>query len=346
MSWYSIYKKSVKINEMEKFPEYESYSDFNTHDKFEDYVTTLHELELKTHYVSTLEDYVDILPERKANVTERLRQIGWRYFEICRDEILRGFEVWKEKHQIQDAETWSRAMFADYSVEFSTEEEAIRYFVEELKEISLGSPNLGLKIDLKDISEMVDKNKIKELISEDFNYEYDAYESQIENFLEEYHNEEYEKSEQLPVEFMKDHDLEDRVLEYVYDTTDFESYVSDYELYHLIDENDLLKAMEERLYPIYMDHFGPDLEEVYESIGKAEARLNTAGLNGSISTMAVAVSLALNVRHVFGNIMSDYGESISQQYLDWLANETGSLTKEWQEEVKKDFSARGGSVDA
>jgi len=82
MNWYKFQKISAYVRDMNRFPysfqEDKSRSDYENNDDaeyvdidYEKYITTLHELELKTYYVSRLQDYVQILPERKNNIIER-----------------------------------------------------------------------------------------------------------------------------------------------------------------------------------------------------------------------------------------------------------------------------------
>lgn len=337
MNWYNLFKIAVYVRDMDIFPEFDAEDEYAYYDlDLQEHITTLHELELKSHYVSQLTDYVDILPERKANIIERLRQIGWRYFVICRDAVLHVFSDWKSKHPIQDADTWAEYIWEDFTREFSTDQEGIRYIMDQLEGISIGDPNWGISIDKNDIAASVDPDTIKSVIHEDFWTNYEYYEPQIEQFLEDKYDDEYYGSDMEPIDFMEEHDLEEEALEYIYETTDMESFIVDYEAYNLIDRWDIMRAIRDKLYPIYMANFGGSLEEVYENINKAEQRLNSVGPQDSISKMTIAVSLSLNVMHVFGNILTDYGEGlITQDYLDWLAE--GEQAAEWEQEAKDEY---------
>jgi len=321
---------------MDRFPEFDPEDSYDT--DIEEYITILHELELKSHHVAQLKDFVDILPERKANIIERLRQIGWRYFDPCRHMILETFTDWKTKHQIHDPDAWANYMWDDYTIEYDTDAEAIEGIMQR-GGITIGDPAYGNSIDEHYIASMVNEEAVKQNLDNEFWANYDYFESHISNFLEQDYEEQFEESGSEPIEFMEEHDLEDKALEYIHEEIDFESYIVDNEAYHLLDKWDVIEAMKGQLYRTYMINFGGQLEEVFENLEVAEKRLEAVQENDNISKMTVAISLSLNVMHVFGNILTDYGaHGLTKNYLDWLADGTNEIAQTWEQEAKDEFS--------
>ena len=163
------------------------------------------------------------------------------------------------------------------------------------------------------------------------------YESEIEWFLEEKYKEKYKKSDLDAVEFVEENGLEEGALDSILENTDFGSYIEDNEEYDIIQGSDLYNAIKTKFYEKYINAFGSEVEDVLDNIGKVRHRLESINSGDSLSDMTIAVSLALNVMHVFGNIAIDYGDLVRKEYLDWLDSGTGELADEWEEEVNEEF---------
>lgn len=182
--------------------------------------------------------------------------------------------------------------------------------------------------------------------------------------------EQLDEIEQEPNEFdvfmqhIKDNNLTFELIDKILENMDVEDYISgDPEFYsYLVTDDTIKKAIAELLYPQYMDMYGDRVERVIEDCVKASERLSetdklvagkygkvlNAMMNanpqdtnelfgavkqvyGLISQMAVAISLALNVNHVHGNIARDYGNmEVSTEFMDQLDQLD---TSKWDKEL-------------
>jgi len=329
MNWYSIGKVATYVSELDAYPEDDSFRD-----DIEEYITALHELELKSSYISRLKDVDEIFPQRKFNIIKRLHDIGWRYFVISRDGIIGSFDEWLEQHQINDVDLWVDNLMNMFEETYTDNEEVVSSIFND--GFKIGRRELGIAIDGNDLVSEVDEDVVRSYISEDFYNNLDSYDKTIEEFLEINFEEEFDDSGMELVDFIEEKNLVDDVFEFLLESLDLSSYVEDYDAYFLVDIEAVRNALKNKLYPRYMANFGIQIEEVIESIEGAKERLYSIKESDSLSIMTMAISLALNVMHVHGNIMTDYGGSkISTRYLDWL-NEGGD-SELWQEEAKNEF---------
>jgi len=339
MNWYSISKVATYVSELDSYPEI-NYS----YDNFEEYITALHELELKSDYISRLKDVDEIFPKRKLNIIKRLHDIGWRYFVIIRNRIVGAFDEWVGKHRVDNADLWAKKLIE--GLEYSLGEDGV---VEEIMRsgYSLGNPYLGISIDGDDLINEVDDDRIENYILEELSNPSGFYEKKIQNFLNINFENEFDKNDDA-VEFMQDNYLEDQVVEFLMKEDDFNIFAVDYDAYYnIIDNNDVKEVIKNKFYPLYVGNFKEIIEEITDNINVAKERLYNIKVSDTLSFMTMAISLALNVIHASGNVVADYGNvEISTNYLDWL-NEGGD-SELWQEEAKNEFLSRvpsGNSVE-
>ena len=164
--------------------------------------------------------------------------------------------------------------------------------------------------------------------------------------------------------YVKEHDLLDELGEVVLKNMDVTDYISsDVEAYSgYVDLDAVNCAIQKFLYPQYMNMFGPQIKKISHQCNEAIKRLRDVNHIQSttyeklftdikhnfdneqqlstdirkayqlISQMTVAISLALNVNHVNGNIMQDYSEhDLSSTFMDELHDLDTSV---WDNELR------------
>ena len=210
-----------------------------------------------------------------------------------------------------------------------TPEENVEYILE--NGIQWG----GSSLTKENIIKYIDPNTIRQILQQDMMNSLEPYEYQLEEWLNINHPK-WKKEIEDPIEYAQTHDLQDDFQDDYLNNIDVQEYVNDYEAFHLIDYYTIKKAIEKELYPAYMQQWEGAVTEIIENIDKAIQELENInyGTNDSISKMTAAISIALNVMHVGGNISQDK-LSYSDNFLDEMSNMD---TSEWTKEVTEEFA--------
>ena len=351
----NLYIAILKEHRLEELQYYKNYN-------MEDKVELLHELEYK---LSKIKQYLNPSNYKIAkNIALRFLKITDLLYEDIYTSLTYSFKRWLNEHPIETSSGWARMILNYYEENFNNYKEEI---IE--NGISWGAITLDPGEILFHIQpDETTKEAFKDYLTngdgwESYTYDKDLIKrffktitihsnirKKILTFLE---NAQFDK---INDEFKNNDLVEDFIL--FLEENYLESYVNDYikgdssVASAFITDEVILRAIEHDLYPKYIDQFGPDVEEIIKNVKEALQRLNTAynaHFNVStsfqydenvtnyineiykyISLKAVAVSLAMNVEHYSGVIMSDYGE-LSLNFLDNMSRRNNS---DWDEEIK------------
>lgn len=314
--------------------------DIQVQDDLEDNILMLHEIEYK---LSKLKDNPYAVNSKLyQNLFKRFYGVAYDIFEEVAPEIYNGFEQWKHWHQIDDAETWANMVFDSFEDSYGTTEGMIEAIMSD--GISWGQ----LHLSPEQIKNHVDPEEAKSFVEEDIYNDPKVYQQQILEWLQT--EKDFEGDEAEALEYYQDNDLYDEFIEYF-----LEHYFnpSDYAEIFALTQKTIINAIAEGLYTDYMNMFGGRLESIMVDIDEANIRIEEAEnldpnigdsiigqpeeklgqfaetIYKAVSQMATAISLALNVNHVNGNILQDYA-NISSEFMDEL-NEYD--TSEWDGEV-------------
>lgn len=323
MNWY---KKSCLLTKLAKMTRDIQVNEESLGQEFEENVKNLHELEYKAHRVNISPAFTHY--KRRENIMKRLHEKAWDHFVIIRKRLIEAFVYWKNQHQIQNAEAWTKMVFDHYREMFGSE----------LKEIAIADGIYWGNIQLtgEGMVSYVDLNKVKKAIRKEIYNDIEAYEYSAKEWLNKNHKgwedsgltvKEYIEKNFLIEKFARDYLARYRqedAVEFVRDTST-EKY--------FIDEEVIKKAIREYLFPQYMTYWGNKVQSIINNVDQATSRLNKITEESNISEMASAVSLALNVMHVGGNVGGDYLE-YGFRFLDELGNID---VKEWEDEVAQEF---------
>lgn len=327
MSWYNkkknedfILKTAKLIREIESPDEY----------KLEDRIETLHELEYKASFVKNRDLFQH--PKKQENVLRRIDSIAWDFFDNIKDNIEDVFQAWNNMHPIEDEEAWAEMVFSTIvDVEFTDDNAAIEHIV------SNGIKWGDLTLHPEEIAKHGDPDYIASFLREDIMNSPESYEYDINEWLNK-HNQEWnkdgEKEQEEAVRFAVERDLIDDFADYYISNTNLSTYPYEFGASWLLNKDAIKNAIKESLYPNYMVTFGSSVEEVKENISKAVERMDAITEDDSIQKMTASVSLALNVMHVFGNILQDYGGEISPNFLDALSERD---VEDWELEIPREF---------
>jgi len=322
MNWYKKYCSLSKYAKMVRDIVVDE-----TFDGFEENIRNLHELEFKAHQIAI--SPAQTTPKRKENILKRIQEKGWEHFVPICVTLLEAFKHWKSLHQIQTAEAWSEMV------------------VEELIDTTYGVKGLVEGI-LKDgilwgqssllpeqIIEEVDMDQVRLIKEEDIRNSLESYDYGIEEWLGKTYPD-WKQQKLDAVGYLQENNLEDDYVENFmsrWTDSDCIEEVKELGMYGLVDEATIKRAVAKHLYPQYMSRWGYEVGKVIEEVDEAVARLESVNEGDSISKMTAAVSLALNVMHVNGNIGGDYAG-----YDDEFLNEISNLdTTEWEAEVGTEF---------
>jgi hypothetical protein len=246
------------------------------------------------------------------------------YFENIKEKIIEAFELWKNDHRIDNPELWAEKLLETME-DFS--DNVIEYIME--NGILWG----GSTLTKKDIIKYIDPNTIRQIVRDDMMDSLEPYEYQLEGWLNINHPEWKEEIEN-PIEYTQTHDLQDNFQDDYLNNLDVQDYISDYEAYHLVDYYTIKKAIEEELYPSYMLQWKGAVTEIIENVDEAIQELENINEDDSISKMTAAISIALNVMHVGGNICQD-----KLDYSNDFLNEMSNMdTSDWTKEVTEEFA--------
>ena len=301
--------------------------DMAVNENFEQDIEEIHELEYKAYKVEVSQTFTH--PKRKENILNIIHDKAWDYFENLRQDMERAFENWQGNHPIQSADAWADMVFETLMEGFRDEHEFIEYCLND--GIMWGQMHFAPK----DLIKHIDPKDIAQVVRDDvYNYP-DNYEYEIRQYLEEiqpnWGTDEDKEDEEKVVEYFRDN----------IDATDFANYyakymieMGDYEVFsQFLSLSAIIKAIEKELYPAYMRMWGPSIKDINKNIKKAVNRLDAINYDSSIKDMTTAVSLAMNVMHVGGNIGSDY-LGYSTNFLDEMRDRE---TDDWDKEVSKEF---------
>ena len=297
-------------------------------DDFEENVRNLHELEYKAHRVDMSPHFIH--PKRKENISIRIHDKAWEHFEDIKTKLINAFEDWKNRHRIDNAEIWSEMVYNTVAEQNRNEEETNKDILK--NGIFWGQQKLAPE----NISECVDLEQIKAIRREDMEYNLKAYDYQLEQWLDN-KNPNWKDKNENAVEYAQENGLDDDfVNESMTNWTEEEAreYARDMGVEaSLIDSGAIKRAIAKYLYPVYIDNWGSAVENIIEEINEAVERLNSITEESAISQMTAAVSLALNVMHVGGNIGGDY-LGYGKDFLYEMSNVD---VTEWEKEVGEEF---------
>ena len=316
MSWYKI----ATILEDIQAPSEDA-------EDIQDVIETLHELELKNHYVKTLPELSVVHPRRKKNVQQIIKNLAWQYFLVCKDFIENVFDDWKSHHRIQGAEDFAEMVIDEYrDYGYRDDHELLEHILKE------GLHRGDISIPPDRIKKHVDKEKIEDAIREDFQNEKETYKYQIEKHLNN-NFPDWEDSGLDYQEYIDQNNLEDVIEEEIIKNLNHSEY-ADYVTFDILD---LKEAIKKTLYEEYMMTWGGSVESVHDDIDEAVDRMDNVSEEDSVSTMCIAISLALNVMHVNGNIMTCYSDGeINQKFLDYIGS-ASPRAEEWKDETIEQF---------
>ena len=297
-------------------------------DAFEENVENLHELEFKAHQIAI--SPANIMPKRKQNILKRIQEKGWEHFVSIRNILLEAFKYWKSLHQIQTAETWAEMVI---NIELRESSYGENKLVEGILKDGIEWGQSKLLPD--QIVSEVDKDQVRTYKEEEIRNNLEGYEYDIEQWL----NKTYlgwEKEGLNAIEYVQGKMLEDDYIDNFmnrWTEEDIIAEVKDLGMYGLIDEAAIKRAIAKYLYPEYMSRWGNDVGRIIEEVDGVVAGLESVNEDDSISKMTSAVSLALNVMHVNGNIGGDFA-GYDDKFLDEISNLD---TTEWEKEVGTEF---------
>lgn len=296
-------------------------------DDIKEVIITLHELELKEHLLNTLPEFQNIHPKRKARISGILTDLASSYFEVSKNYIEKVFKDWEMQHQTQSADD-----FADMVIEEMRE--TVSSYDEQIIEhcLKYGLERGSLKVEPEELTKHGDKENAANVLREDYGNDPSSFEYMEKQFLDQRDMSWDEDGDLTAREYIEQNGLEDEAEEYIVGNYDLTSYASELGIFTI---DDLRNAIKETLYEDYRANFGGSIDTVHEEVAESVARMESSSRT-SVSEMATAVSLALNVMHVFGNIMLDYGRDITGEFLGLLGNLNGE-TEEWKQEMFKDF---------
>lgn len=319
MNWYKKSKVSILSNKLAKMV-----TDMEINDKFdfEDNIKDLHELEYKAHKISLSQ--APVHPKRKENILKIIHDKAWDYFEILRGRMKEAFEYWKNQHRIESAEIWAESVIDQTEESYSNEEEMVQDILEN------GLIWGQFTLEGSNIYKYVDLDIMKEIVQEDFSNDSETYEYQITKWLNKKHPD-WNKNEDNPLSYFNEHfDVYD-IIDYLMKNIDKEEYA---QIYEIIDINSIKNAIAKELYPQYMSYWGDSVQIIIDNVDEVTEKLNDIDYNNSIREMTAAISLAMNVMHVGGNIGADY-LGYGPQFL----NEMRDLdVEDWDKEIIEEFA--------
>jgi len=246
-------------------------------------------------------------------------------------------------HQIEDSETWATMVFDSIvDTSYHNEQDAIAGIME--NGIHWGQ----VELTPEKIRDYVDPEIAKEYASEDIFNSPESYENYIYKWLQ---NEKgFEGDESEVVEYVHENDLLDDFYEH-FIANDFDA--SNYAEIIPPSRESIIEAIATEMYTDYMNMFGGQLESIISDLDEAVERLGEAqqlddnmgemmygqsdkhlgkaaeNIYKAVAKMTTAISLALNVNHVNGNILEDYAD-ISTDFMNAL--DTYDTTR-WEKEV-------------
>jgi len=315
--------------------------DIEIKDDLEDNILMLHELEFK---LSKLKDNpYSIHSKLFQNLFKRFYDTAYEIFENITSNLTDGFNEWTKAHQIDDPQTWAKMVF-EYSTEITggTTENTV-------DDIMTNGIRWGqIELTPEQIRQYVDPEEAKGFVQEDIYNAPESYESQIAQWLQKEKG--FEGDEEEALSYYQENDLYDEFIEYfmenMFDPRDYDEVIPP-------TPQSIITAIAEEMYEDYMNTYGPQLESIIEDINNAIKRIKTAtrldvnmgnimyGVSDeqlgkaaekiykAVAQMTTAISLALNVNHVNGNILEDYAD-ISKSFMDELNDYD---TTQWENEV-------------
>lgn len=294
-------------------------------DAFEENVEDLHELEFKSHKIQNATGFIH--PARQENIIKLIQEKAWDYFITIRNSVVGAFQSWNSEHQIKDAKTWSAMVFREVAETGYMEGKAVEGIMRDGMLWGL------IRLDPKDISQYVDPNLVKSFIEEDFDNSPESYEYQIEEWLDTT-KPEWKQSGEEAVQYLQDNMMEGNFIQNYLSGLDVSSYINNYKAIYLIDEDTIMRAIANEMYPRYMDSYGDDIKGIKANIKQAIKGLRQIKRDTPISKMVESISIALNVMHVNGNICQDKLD-YSDTFLEHMSNVD---TSEWEQEVTEEFA--------
>ena len=315
--------------------------DIELKDDLEDNILMLHELEFK---LSKLKDNpYSIHSKLFQNLFKRFYDTAYEIFENITSQLTDGFTRWKAGHQIDDPQTWAKMVFEFYTESVGGTTEST------VDDIMTNGINWGqLELTPEQIRKYVDPEQAEEFVQEDIYNNPEAYEYQITQWLQKEKG--FEGDEEEALSYFQENELYDEFIEYfmknMFDPKEYDDIISP-------TPQSIITAIAEEMYEDYMSMDGSQLKSIITDVDDAIKRIKTATrldvnmgnimydvsdkqlgkaaekIYKAVAHMTTAISLALNVNHVNGNILADYSD-ISTSFMDELNDYD---TTQWENEV-------------
>lgn len=312
----------------------------------------IHEIEYK---MSELKDgFYNIHTKLYKNLMRRFFIVGKKIFVNTGPKFIQSFNTWLNFHRIDDIDVWVDTSY-DFYLQAIREEYGNNTDVFEFLD-KYGMTLGGVTMTGQDIRDNGIYSK-KDMMDakNDILLDIDAYRYEASDWLKNVKGVEFNANDSI--DYLKRTNLIDDFLEYTADEL-IGNYLSE----------DLIKsAMHNYMYPLYMEKFGNKLKPVVSNAKKAIDRIMAADKNDSklgsnfthavkeddiikfgnkiykrIAEMTTALSLALNVNHVNGNILEDY-LGLSTEDMDKLSTNEESL--KWKGEIDAILHRFSGNKD-
>ena len=285
-------------------------------------IDLLHEIEYKNKMLNDTTSFIH--PKRRENIQARLKYFASRYFKYIKDNMVLTFNSWNTQHMTEDPNQWAENIIS--LVEEDAGKDGLIKYIDENGGVGVG----GIYYGARDIP--VNREIVKEYLTIESADDPQNTMQMVRQFL--MFNPILPKGKKATLDLVDD----ERFINYFIQNVDNELRLS------FVDRDGVKELLRTRVYHDYMITWGTVVEEIKQNIKNAVERLNETEAKGdaaTISEMTMAISLALNVVHHSGVIMSDYGVSdeyisknITTSFLERLSERSVS---EWEQEFHKEF---------
>lgn len=303
MNWY---KKIKKFTQAWNVPT----------DTFKDKLKAIYELEYRYQAINKNNN---IMPQRKENILNQIEKKIQEIIPEIKNTFLKVFEKWLETHALLDPEQWAKARLEDFKE--AKELIQIDVAIAELHRYTIGSVDYSkIRADfMGNIDAYMEKipvlQKIKKAIQEEYkeNIINELDEDEIEYFNEE-HQTNFPATEEgvdEAIEYLEEKDI----------TIELFDFIGDIE--NLVDIANNLGLFENLIFQIYKNLIFPHWYDYWKSQGIEETRKTIENVykilqqnSNNIQEEIKKINIALNTAHQTGNLIEDYLEHYSQEFID------------------------------